>query len=121
MVDIAQILPTLLPKQWLDSFEVTDIKELTKEWQITLIEKAHLIPNSLQGKRAVLNGYFNPVEIEDFPLRGKPTYLKFYRRRWKEENSQESFGNQYDFHPNGMKATQEFGLFLKELDREKAD
>jgi hypothetical protein len=63
----------------------------------------------------------NPVEIEDFPLRGKKTYLKFFRRRWKEPGLDESHFNQYPFHPEGMKATKEFGAFLKGLDREATD
>ena len=63
----------------------------------------------------------NPVEIEDYPLRGKATYLKFFRRRWKEEGTDESFANSYDFHPAGMKATRQFGAFLKELNRDESD
>lgn len=121
MIDTKQALEALLPKEWLSSFDVTGMKELKKEWQITLIEKEHLIPEKLKGKEVVQNGYMNPVEIEDYPLRGKTTYLKFVRRRWKEQGGKEGFFNEYDFHPEGMKATKEFGSFLKELDREEAD
>jgi hypothetical protein len=111
-----------LPEEWLQSFNITAIRKLPQEWQITLVEKEHLIPHTLRGwKHAVSNGYMNPVEIEDFPLRGKKTYLKFIRRRWKEEGRNESHFNHYDFHQKGMKATKEFGAFLKGLDREAAD
>lgn len=121
MIELKDTLSGFLPKQWLEYFEVTEIKELSKEWQITLIEKEDLIPEKLKGKEVVQNGYMNPVEIEDFPLRGKKTYLKFFRRRWKERGKNESFFNHYDFHPEGMKATREFGNFLKGLDREATD
>lgn len=121
MIDRKQALEAVLPKEWLRSFEVTEMKELEKEWQISLVEKETLVPKELRGKDVVLNGYMNPVEMTDFPLRGKQTYLKFFRRRWKEQGTAESYNNDYEFHPEGMKATKEFGSFLKELDREEAD
>jgi len=110
-----------LPKGWLQFFDISEIKERNSEWDITLVEKETLIPEALKKKKPVQNGYMNPVEIEDFPLRGKKTFLKFFRRRWKEEGLNESYFNEYDFHPEGMKATKEFGAFLKELDRDDAD
>lgn len=121
MIDPKQLMEGWLAKEWLKSFELTEIKELDNEWQISLIEKAELVPETLKGKDAVQNGYMNPVEMTDFPLRGKQTYLQFFRRRWKEQGLNESHFNQYDFHPEGMKATKEFGAFLKDLDREEAD
>lgn len=82
-----------------------------------LVEKSECIPPSLAGKEVVLNGFMNSVEIIDFPFRGKPMYLSFTRRRWKEKGTEESYHNEYTFHPVGMKATEEFGAFLKGLDR----
>lgn len=121
MVEIKKAFEAILPKEWLRYFEVTEIKELEAEWQITLTEKENLIPKELKGKEAVLNGYMNPVEMTDFPLRGKQTYLKLIRRRWKEQGADESYNNSYEFHPEGMKATREFGVFLKGLDRKTSD
>jgi hypothetical protein len=119
---LQQALSALLPKQWLEYFEVTEITEKNKEWNIILTEKADRVSAPLIGKDAVLNGFLNPVEIYDFPLRGKPAYLKFFRRRWKEqEGSAESYFNTYDFHPKGMKPTEEFGDFLKGFDRRETD
>jgi hypothetical protein len=121
MIDTKQLMEGWLPKEWLKWFDLTEIKELEKEWQIMLTEKENLVPGKLKGKEVVQNGYMNPIEIEDFPLRGKKTFLKFFRRRWKEQGKNESYFNEYDFHPEGMKATREFGAFLKEFDRGEAD
>jgi len=119
---LKQAMKAIMPEQWLEYFDVTEIKERTKEWNITLIEKENLIPSKLRNKKIVQNGYMNPVEVHDFPIRGKPAYLKFIRRRWKEAGSKnESYHNQYNFHPKGMKATQEFGNFLKGFSREEAN
>lgn len=121
MIDTKQTLEALLPKEWLAFFDVTEIRELKNEWQIDLTEKETLVPKALRGKDVLLNGYMNPVEMMDFPLRGKQTYLKFFRRRWRERGASESYNNEYEFHPAGMKATKEFGVFLKGLDREETD
>lgn len=121
MIDTKQTLEALLPKEWLAFFDVTEIRELKSEWQIDLVEKDTLVPKVLSGKDVILNGYMNPVEMTDFPLRGKQTYLKFFRRRWKEQGGSETYNNDYEFHPEGMKATKEFGVFLKGLDREETD
>jgi hypothetical protein len=121
MIENKQLMAAWLPKQWLEFFDLTDINELENEWQITLTEKEDQIPQVLKGKNIVQNGYLNPVEINDFPIRGKKTFLRFMRRRWKEEGQQESFFNNYEFHEQGMKATKEFGVFLKGFSREEAD
>lgn len=121
MIETKKLMEAWLPKYWLEFFEIVEINELKKEWHIKLIEKKTLVPKALEGGNVVLDGYLNPVEIEDFPLRGKATYLKFFRRRWKEAGSKDSFYNDYNFHMEGMKATKEFGVFLKGLDRKETD
>ena len=109
----------LIPKKWQDLFDLEDLEEKEDEYVVKLVEKEHLIPKELNGKISVLNGYLDRVEIIDYPLRGKLTYLQFKRRRWKEEGKDESFHNSYTFHRKGMKTTDEFGDFLKGLDREE--
>ena len=110
-----------LPEQFLKYFEVTKIAEKKNEWQFTLTEKKEMIPLPLKDKEVVLNGFLKPVEVRDFPIRGRSSYLKFIRRRWKEAGTGNSYQNEYEFHPEGMKATQEFGNFLKGFSREEAD
>ncbi len=48
-------------------------------------------------------------------------YITFLRRRWKRRGDNESYFNSYTFHRPGMKTTDEFGDFLKGLDREEFD
>ena len=116
----------LIPEEWRGIFELCEVGEKEKEFLMVLREKEDLIPKALKGKEVVLNGYKDPVEILHFPLNGKLTYLKFYRRRWKEKGCEESgkgesFSNDYTFHRPGMKTTNEFGDFLKGLNREEFD
>lgn len=111
----------LLPKSLEDKFELKKIKEKETEWIIHFEEKKDNIPESAKrrqfGKNIVLNGYQREIELTDFPLKGKPCYLRFKLRRWKIQGTKESFQNSYKLHPNGLKCTIEFGDFLKGLDR----
>ena len=59
------------------------------------------------------------VEIAGFPLQGKPLFLQIYRRKWKETGKKKSYTNTYEFYRPGMKTTDEFGIFLKELTRQE--
>lgn len=119
MNDVLQTI--LIPEKWRDYFEIRELIEKDKEMNLILVEKESLVPNSLEESDWVLNGYTKPIEILDYPFRGKLMYIKFFRRRWKVRGEKESHVNTYAFHRPGMKTTDEFGDFLKELDREEFD
>ncbi len=120
-----EILRTILiPKKWRGTFELKEFIEKEKEMSMILVEKEKCIPESLEGKTSVLNGYMDPIEVIDYPFRGKLMYITFLRRRWKEpgkEAANVSHFNTYAFHRPGMKTTDEFGDFLKEFNREEFD
>ena len=107
----------LIPKEWRECFNLTKLIEKDKEVGMVLTEKEECVPVT----DYVLNGYMEPIEIIDFPLRGKLMYITFLRRRWKEKGKNKSYFNTYTFHRPGMKTTNEFGDFLKELNRKKFD
>ena len=104
----------ILPDSIIEYFTVESIKERKDTWELVLHEKEERIPPSLIGKEVVKAGFCNPVELHGFPVKGKALYRKIYRRRWKEAGKSECHDNQYDLHEKGMKATREFGSFLKE-------
>ncbi len=104
-----------IPSDILSSFDVVKVTEHITSITIELTEKESLVPPSLQGKEASLNGYFNPLELQSFPINAKECYLKLTRRRWKEKGKEgQSYYNEYDFAASGTKATKAFGAFLKE-------
>ena len=73
------------------------------------------IPKCLQWKsNVVLDGFCNSIELQGFPLKGKPVFYKVYRRRWKLSGDNQHFSNEYDLHQEGAKATQGFAIFKKE-------
>ena len=53
----------LVPKEYLENFEVIHVEEKHMEWVITLKEKEDRVPKMLSGKVSVLDGYCDPVSI----------------------------------------------------------
>jgi hypothetical protein len=107
----------IVPEEILKSFEVSGLKEWGDRFEITLTEKSGLVPEVLKGKHAVLDGYWNALELQTFPQKGKACYLKLIRRKWKESGGSQSYGNSYHYGIDGTKATQDFGTFLKDYIR----
>jgi len=113
-ITVAQML---VPEEILACFEIESIEENLEDYVISLHEKKTCLPKSIyRKKRAVLDGYLHPLELQTFPIKGKAVYLRLYRRLWKEhgKGGDRGFSNTYNFHHPGMKATKEFGAFLKE-------
>jgi hypothetical protein len=110
-----------VPSEILAHFEVIDLVEQSGIIFIELDEKndANHIPKSIvhQGK-AVLGGFCNSIDIQTYPAQGKEVFLRLRRRRWKKKGTTKTYSNSYEFIDKGMKATKEFGAFLKEIGRE---
>jgi len=105
----------MVSSEILKDFEITDIKEFKDIWQIELYEKTDRIPQELKGKSNIaLDGFCNPIEALSHSFSLKPVYLKIYRRRWKESNTDNHYSNNYDFTLKGVKLVPEMGIFLKE-------
>jgi hypothetical protein len=112
---LQSLVSTLLPEEISLHFELVSVIEHPDRIELRMEEYAELVPeNMADSSHVVLDGFCNPVELLNYPLRDKPTYLKIYRRRWKASGSNEHYSNTYDLHPEGVKATHSFATFLKE-------
>ena len=114
---LGSLASIVIPKEYLESFEVSAVEDKPSEWVITLREKESRIPAALSGKETVLDGYCDPISILTHAFSLKKIYLQMYRRRWKEPGKDQHYSNEYDLHLPGMKTTKEFGAFLKEISR----
>jgi len=95
-------------------FEIKKVKEYSERIEIRMEELPELVPESMSSVgEIVLDGFCNPIELQSFPLKGKPVYLKLHRRRWRGKGGTRHYTNSYDIHPEGVKATKEFAAFLK--------
>ena len=109
-----------MPDYILAHFEYEKIEEISGVIRIHLVEKKDPphYPKAIIGKgQRSLNGYMSPVELQTFPTKGKEVFLLLKRRRWKLKGDNKSYYNNYSFCEKGMKATKEFGAFLKEIGR----
>ena len=104
----------MVPRDFLAFFEVYEVKDLAREWQIVLHEKEHLIPDVLKGKPdVVLDGFCNPLQLLSHCFTLKPVYLVMKRRRWKLSNTDAHFSNEYELTKDSAKLTPEMAGFLK--------
>ena len=109
-----------VPEDILAHFEVKTLKEVDGVILIEMDEKieGHVPKIILREGKAVLSGYCNPKEIQTYPAQGKEVFIKLRRRKWKIKGTTKSYSNSYRFTKEGMKATDQFGSFLKEIGRE---
>lgn len=112
-----KIAQVLVPKEILKDFLVVDVHELKNEWLLVLEEKAERIPKSLECKDVVLDGFYDSIDLISGVLMDQVIYLRIRRRRWKERGSTKHFHNQYDHQFKGMRTTERFANFLKEINR----
>jgi hypothetical protein len=61
----------------------------------------------------VFDGYCDPIYILSHRFSCKPVCLKIHRRRYRQNNKDEHFGNEYNFTPEGTKIVPEPESFLK--------
>jgi len=120
-----KLLERILTREWLECFEIGEVKETIlgkypeeNELMIELREKKERIPTDIpDGARLESKGFCDPLELIDHPLGGQPTYIKFYRRRWRCIESKQEYHNHYDLRFPGTKLTHRFANFLKAKDR----
>lgn len=115
-----ELLKILLPKEISEKYDLLKIKEKEKEIIFYLTEKEINLPETAkrarsEGEKIVKNGYRKPIELIDHTVKGKLSYLRITRRRWKIKGTNISFENNYKLHEKGMKCTIGFGNFLKSL------
>ena len=104
----------LLPEGTLDYFDLVDVKESMNEVIIYLEEKNQL-PEKYAGQETESKGFYEPVVVQDFPLRGKKVFLNLRRRRWILKSSNEYISRNWRMVAEGPRLTQDFASFLKEL------
>ena len=71
----------LLPEETLDYFIIADVKESSTDIVIFLEEKNE-VPSEYSNMKVESKGFYDPVVVQDFPIRGKKLFLNIRRRRW---------------------------------------
>jgi hypothetical protein len=113
--DIAfELSRMMIPRDFLEYFEVFEVQEYHSEWRITLHEKDFLIPAQLKDEAdVVLDGFCNPLQLLSHCFTLKPVYLVMKRRRWKQSGQDVHYSNEYTLTKDASKLTPDMAGFLK--------
>ncbi len=107
-----ELAELLLPAGILRYFQVSDVVKKDKEYMIFL-EELNIHPEQYKGHKLTSKGFYEPVTIQDFPLRGKACFLKVKRRRWLNEDTGQIVMRDWDIVAKGTRMTRDFAVFLK--------
>ena len=104
----------MVPRDFLEYFDIFEVHELQNEWQIILHEKESIVPEALKLKQdIVLDGFCNPLHILSHCFTLKPVYLVMKRRRWKQAGTDLHYSNDYTLTKDPSKLTPDMAGFLK--------
>ncbi len=110
-----QLLANLvLPSGILDYFSISKIDQTPEVYSIYL-EENNQIPIEYSHDKLVSKGFYEEVNIQDFPIRGNKVYLHIRRRRWINQTTGDIVSRDWDLVAKGTRMTEEFASFLKEL------
>ena len=104
----------LLPEGTLDYFIISDVKESSTEIVIYLEEKNE-VPDEYSKMKMESKGFYDPVVVQDFPVRGKKLFLNIRRRRWIVKEDGRYVSRNWKLVAEGSRMTHEFAFFLKGL------
>ena len=114
--DAKNFIAHFLPGGMLEYFDVSEVKESPSQIEVYLREK-NLHPDEYQKDKLISKGFFDPVTIQDFPIRGKACFLKVKRRRWLNETTGGVVCRNWELVAKGTRMTKEFASFLKAVVR----
>lgn len=106
------LMPLIIPEGVSDYFEMTHYTKEDKRLDIFL-EELNLIPEEYQGQKLLSKGFFEPITLQDFPIRGMQVYLHVKRRRWLIQDLDKVVYRNWDLVAKGTRITQDFADFLK--------
>lgn len=109
-------LKVFLTEDILERFDIADVQEHEGRAIFSLKEK--YLPPKIKNIEIESKGFFPEITIQDFPVRGQPTYLKIKRRRWRNVVTKKEIPQPWNGVAGGTSYTKEFGDFLKDMDRE---
>jgi hypothetical protein len=115
-MDQTSLMSLVLPEGILDYFELTDFIKSEFGFKIYLVEK-NAPPIEFASDKLTSKGFFDEITIQDYPIRGKPSYLYIKRRRWINERTRGIVYRDWNMVAKGTRMTQEFASFLKAIAR----
>ena len=114
------LLGFILPESIIDWFEFVNVTEEPIEPKKDELFKSRLHiyldeRDNRTNEHLYLNpnGFTEPTEVADFPIRDHKVMLHIRRRRWKDEAGHNVILNIYPITAEGTRYSEEFAAFLK--------
>jgi len=97
-------------------FEITQIEKNLDNYIIHL-EENNTYPEEFKNSKLESKGFYEPITVQDFPLREKACYFMVKRRRWIDLSTGNIVTRNWDLVAKGTRLTKEFANFLKAINR----
>lgn len=112
-----KLLRAILPDVLIDNFDVDHFEKTDTRFDIWLDEKKVQLREDKKNKAIIAYGFGGYHTIQDFPIRGRATYLHVRKRKWLDQDTGEIFSYDWDVSEfDGTRLNAEFVAFLKEGD-----
>lgn len=112
-----QQLRAILPEVLIDNFDIERFEKSDTRFDIWLDEKKEQLCENRYNKDIISYGFGDYRTIQDYPIRGRATYLHVRKRKWLDKSAGEIFSYDWDVSEfDGTRLNAEFVAFLKEGD-----
>lgn len=112
-----QLLRAILPDVLIDNFDVVNYEKSETRFDIWLDEKKVLMREDKKYSNVISHGFGDYRVIQDFPLRGRATFLHVRKRKWLDKDTGEIFSYDWELSEfDEPRLNAEFVSFLKEGD-----
>ena len=116
-MDSIKLLRAILPDVLIDNFEVVNFEKTDSRFDIFLDEKKVQIREDKKNSSVISHGFGEYHVIQDFPIRGRATYLHVRKRKWLDKDTDEIFSYEWELSEyDETRLNAEFVAFLKEGD-----
>ena len=112
-----RLLRAILPDVLIDNFDVVKFEKTDERFDIWLDEKKVQLREDKCNSEVVAYGFGEYHAIQDFPIRGRATYLHVRKRKWLDKETGELFSYDWELSEyDGTRLNAEFVAFLKDGD-----
>ena len=116
-MDSIKLLRAILPDVLIDNFEVVNFEKTDSRFDIYLDEKKVQMREATYASSVISQGVGEYRVIQDFPIRGRATYLHVRKRKWLDKDTGEIFSYEWELSEyDETRLNAEFVAFLKEGD-----
>ena len=91
-----KLLRAILPEVLIDNFDVVKFDKTSTRFDIFLDEKKVMMREDKRNSHVISHGFNEYRTIQDFPIRGRATYLHVRKRKWLDKETGEIFSYSWD-------------------------